>query len=171
MEVVVGKAGDDPGRHDGHHGHLPGYVGQEGGGIIDAHPGANIIIDCGSFQFGGDARTPGANKNSTAVTTSAAGDAGSQLGGGGDKGAAKDLVTKLGVTQGSFEFPLLSDPSKAFGLLTGKDVDLFIYNMPSLDLAFDYVKSFPLGGGLNVRFGGGVHATTILSGGVGGGGK
>src|SRR5262249_6630703 len=73
------------------------------------------------------------------------------------------VVKKIGTTKGSFRFPLLTDPSKAFGLLTGKDVDLFIYDLPQLDLEFQYVKSFMIFPGLNARFGGGVTAKTNFS--------
>jgi len=51
----------------------------------------------------------------------------------------------------------------AFGLLTGKDVTLFIYDLPKLDLDFEYIKSFPIFPGLNARFGGIVKATTNFS--------
>lgn len=78
---------------------------------------------------------------------------------------ANAVLGKLGTKKdvGSFQFPLLNDPSTIFGLLLGKDVDLFIYDMPKLDLKFEYVKSVPIFPGLNARFGGGVSASTNFS--------
>ena len=55
-------------------------------------------------------------------------------------------------------FPILQDPKSVFGLLMGKDVDLFIYDMPNLDLGFTYTKSYPVFPGLNARLTGEISA-------------
>ena len=49
-----------------------------------------------------------------------------------------------------------------FGLLVGKEVTLFEYDLPALDLQFLYEQTFPIFTGLNVNFGGEVTATTNL---------
>src|SRR5262249_45582993 len=78
-------------------------------------------------------------------------------------GKGQDLVKKFGTKPGSIQFPLLSNPSSIFGLLMGKDVDLFLYDLPSLDLQFLYEQMFPLFPGLNAKLGGEVTATTNIT--------
>ena len=60
----------------------------------------------------------------------------------------------------SFRLPILDDPSTALGLLTGKTVDLFWYDLPDLDLEFTYEKSYPIFPGLNAGIKGSVGAST-----------
>jgi Ca2+-binding RTX toxin-like protein len=68
------------------------------------------------------------------------------------------------LQQGSFgngiQFPILTDPTTAFGLLLGKNVDLFTYDLPPLDFGFQNLTllKFPiiapfLYGGLKGDFG------------------
>ena len=127
--------------------------------FIDSHdPNEPILISFGTFELGGDVRKPGGAKNSTPIASGAATGATKTA-----NSKANNVTSKLGTTSGSFRFPLLSDPKMAFGLLTGKDVTLFIYDLPKLDLDFEYIKSFPIFPGLNARFGGIVKATTNFS--------
>ena len=56
--------------------------------------------------------------------------------------------------------PLLDDPASALGLLTGRPVDLFWYDLPDLDLQFEYSKSYPVFAGLNAVIGGSITAQT-----------
>ena len=67
----------------------------------------------------------------------------------------KGFMNKFGSLEG-LEIPLLTSPSAIFGLLAGKETDLFIYRMPQLVAQFEYVKSFPIPAlpGLNARLGG-----------------
>jgi Ca2+-binding RTX toxin-like protein len=55
----------------------------------------------------------------------------------------KDFAKKLSKTEG-FSFPLLTDPSQIFGLLTGQPVTLMAYDMPALDLELSYTQFFPI---------------------------
>ena len=42
----------------------------------------------------------------------------------------------------------------------GKEVDLFLYDLPSLDLQFLYEQVFPIFPGLNAKLSGEITATT-----------
>ncbi len=135
--------------------------------FIDASGGGPLVISYGSFTVGGDARSGG--QGSLNVAPPAPGtthDPSGQLDSGPSstkKDKAKSVVSSFGTTKGSLQFPMLSDPLSAFGLLLGKSVDLFIYDLPVLSLDFQYVKSFPIFPGLNARLGGGVSASTNFS--------
>ncbi|MBW2292071.1 MAG: hypothetical protein JRG94_07130, partial [Deltaproteobacteria bacterium] len=59
------------------------------------------------------------------------------------------FVKKLANTKG-FAFPILSDPSQIFGLLTGQEVVLFGYDMPPLEFDFAFSASYPVYGPLAV---------------------
>ena len=48
------------------------------------------------------------------------------------------------ITGGGFSFPILEDPSSAFGLIFGKDIDLVRYHFPRLEFSFKLSQSFPL---------------------------
>ncbi|MEM9825839.1 MAG: LamG-like jellyroll fold domain-containing protein, partial [Planctomycetota bacterium] len=52
-------------------------------------------------------------------------------------------TNNLAGAKGSLSFPLLQNPATAFGLLLGKDVDLFLYDAPALGIDFAYRQSFP----------------------------
>ena len=82
---------------------------------------------------------------------------------GNTSGSASTLVKNIGVEPGSIQFPIINDPMTMLGFLMGKDVDLFIYDLPALDFSVEYVKSFPVFPGLNARIGGSVWAYTDLS--------
>ncbi|MDB4439238.1 hypothetical protein N9155_00395, partial [bacterium] len=126
--------------------------------FLESNPDGPILISFGTFEMGGDARKPGAAKNSAPITSGEA-----QAPDETENEQANKVTKKIGTTSGSFRFPLLSDPMQAFGLLTGKDVTLFIYDLPKLQLEFEYIKSFPIFPGLNARFGGSVKAETNFS--------
>ena len=63
-------------------------------------------------------------------------------------------------SESRFRLPLLDDPASALGLLTGRPVDLFWYDLPDLDLQFEYSKSYPVFAGLNAVIGGSITAQT-----------
>ncbi len=67
------------------------------------------------------------------------------------------FVDKLKNTKG-FAFPILSDPSQVFGLLTGQEVVLFGYDMPAFELEFEYTQFFPLYGPLGIGITGTAYA-------------
>ena len=56
---------------------------------------------------------------------------------------SKDFTSKLSTTDG-FAFPILTDPTQVFGLLTGQPVTLMTYDMPALDLELSYTQLIPL---------------------------
>lgn len=74
------------------------------------------------------------------------------------QGAA--FSSSVGFTGGGgFKFPILENPASAFGLLLGKDVTLFGYDMPALKAHFEYTQFFPIIGPLGARITGSVGAT------------
>jgi Ca2+-binding RTX toxin-like protein len=61
---------------------------------------------------------------------------------------------------GSFDFPILSQPTQIFNLLLGKDATLITYDMKPLELEFQYKSPFiSIFGPLGVRFGAGLGAS------------
>src|SRR5204863_8728772 len=84
----------------------------------------------------------------------------------------KGLTTKDSTTKKShkapksangsnFSIPILSDPMTVLDFIMGKgDATLFYYDLPDLDLVFDYAKTFPVFPGLNVGLHGAVGAKT-----------
>jgi len=61
---------------------------------------------------------------------------------------------------GSFDFPILSDPSQIFNLLMNKDATLITYDMKPLELGTVYESPFiSIFGPLGARFGAGLGAT------------
>ncbi len=55
---------------------------------------------------------------------------------------------------GGLAFPLLQDPTTAFGLLLGRDVSVFTLDLPSLGASFNVSQFFPILGPLGVRLSG-----------------
>jgi len=72
------------------------------------------------------------------------------------------LMRTGGIRGGGFEFPLISDPLSAFGLLLGQDADLFRYNMAPLVFQFNFSSFFSLIGPLGVRLSGSIGAEVNL---------
>jgi|GEM_PF-2107120 len=72
------------------------------------------------------------------------------------------LMRTGGIRGGGFEFPLLSDPLSAFGLLLGQDADLFRYNMAPLVFQFNYSAFFSVVGPIGVRLSGSIGAEVNL---------
>ncbi|MCA9138495.1 MAG: hypothetical protein KDB00_17105, partial [Planctomycetales bacterium] len=67
--------------------------------------------------------------------------------------------SNLSKTASVLSFPLLQKPSTVFKLLLGKDVDLFLFDAPKLELDFNYNQSFPTPiPGLFANFGGRITA-------------
>ncbi|MDH3549896.1 MAG: hypothetical protein OEQ16_11155, partial [Gammaproteobacteria bacterium] len=115
-----------------------------------------IMINFGTFTLGGNQLSG----DSTAVI---APDSGTQPDLDQGSPAARDVTNQFGTTKGSFRFPILQDPTSVFGLLMGQNIDLFIFDLPQLNLNFEYVKSYPVFPGLNARIGGKISATTNFS--------
>jgi hypothetical protein len=57
----------------------------------------------------------------------------------GFKAAKEDIK---GTAGSGFSFPLLDDPTLAFKLLLGQDVDIFRYDMPEFSVGFDIEQAF-----------------------------
>ncbi len=124
----------------------------------EANPG-EFIIDFGTFTLNGDPRT-GGRVTATGTKLDQGFDPSNQINNG-TSGASQAREVLKSSDKGGFEFPILKKPSSILGLLTGdKDVDLFKWNMPKIDLDFEYVQSIPVFPGLNARFGGRIKAKT-----------
>ncbi|MCA9138139.1 MAG: hypothetical protein KDB00_15315, partial [Planctomycetales bacterium] len=67
------------------------------------------------------------------------------------KPKSKGFINKLRNLKG-FSIPLITNPANVFGLITGKTVDLLLYNPPSLALPIQYAQSFPIFPGANAGF-------------------
>ncbi|MBF2026124.1 MAG: DUF4347 domain-containing protein [Oscillatoriales cyanobacterium C42_A2020_001] len=59
---------------------------------------------------------------------------------------------------GGLAFPILQNPTTAFGLLLGRDVSLFTFDLPTLEVDFPVDEFFPILGPLGVRLAGGFNA-------------
>ncbi len=53
-----------------------------------------------------------------------------------------------------FSFPLLEEPTMAFKLLMGQDVDLFLFDIPKLEVEFTYIQAMPVFPAVMLNFGG-----------------
>ncbi len=130
---------------------------------ISNNPGP-LVIGFGDFVVGGDVRdanNAAAVPSDTPNTANTDGQIDRAAGMDANKAnKAKNVTKQFGTKPGSLQFPLLSSPSNLFGLLMGKEVDLFLYDLPALDLAFVYEQVFPIFPGLNAKLGGEVTATT-----------
>lgn len=64
---------------------------------------------------------------------------------------------------GGLSFPLLDNPTAAFGLLMGQNVDLVKFDMPTLDVRFKYKQFFPIIGPLGAQVTGQIGAKAHVS--------
>jgi Ca2+-binding RTX toxin-like protein len=92
------------------------------------------------------------------------------LGNTGSNSKAKDLfssvsgnntggTSKYSSLQGAFEFPIIQDVTQIFNLLLGKPATLIKFDMPELQVGFEYSKFFRIYGPLGARIGGSLGAT------------
>jgi len=63
----------------------------------------------------------------------------------------------------AMSFPLLDNPLQAFRLLLGQDVDIFLYDMPALELSFERSWSFSVAPLVDIVLGGGIGARLDLA--------
>ena len=116
----------------------------------------NIIIPFGSFPLtGGDVREM---SDLSAAQTPEKDDIDPAAG---LSGGTKTFIQKLKGAEG-LRFPILSSPMSIFSLICGRDVDVFRYEMPELELRFDYEKSFMIFPLLTAKLGGFVSAEVDL---------
>ncbi|MGD8475608.1 MAG: matrixin family metalloprotease, partial [Burkholderiales bacterium] len=74
----------------------------------------------------------------------------------GEQGAKRPLPSKS-----RFSIPLLEDPASLIDFVLDRGpVDLFYYDLPDLDLLFEYSKTYPVYPGLNAGLFGSIGATT-----------
>ncbi|MEM9217104.1 MAG: DUF4347 domain-containing protein [Cyanobacteria bacterium P01_F01_bin.150] len=112
--------------------------------------GDGIIIDIGSFELGAfDASDPDADPTQAAATPSSATPTFEQqldnTPNAGSQGRQKSTTRRL-LNNDSFDIPLISNPFSAVDLLLGKDVALFTYDLPALEIGFEVDQSFPIFG-------------------------
>ena len=126
--------------------------------------GGSIVIDFGSFNLGSlDIRGSQLSTATPNVTKPMPGGSlNGQLSGDGASGAAaQSFITQMSsVPGGGLQFPLLQNPSTAFGLFLGQDESLFTFAAPTLSAGLAYSQTFPIPGlsPLAVRIGGTIDA-------------
>ena len=103
----------------------------------------SILIDLGSFDLAGtDVRTL-SDLSNVVPNTLSTGSPKTQLAAL-DAQAANFLNQAETVDGGGFAFPIFNDPTKAFGLFMGKDVDLVLFDMAPLKLELGKTFSIPI---------------------------
>ncbi len=140
-------------------------------GAIQAAQGESILIPFGDFTVGGGLLSEAPDNSGAARPIEQ-----SQFQGGaapdldeattnpdGSKKKSADVVAQFGTEPGAIRVPLLQDPASILGLLLGRRTDLFIYDLPSLNLVAGVTQSFPVFPGLNARIGGNISLTSALS--------
>lgn len=114
--------------------------------------GDTITIDLGSYELGSGFNASDPNTEATeavAETTKAAPSLNQQLDSApntGTRPTQKNIIKNLTVSGNTFEIPLLTNPLTAIDLLLGKDVPLFTYDLPALEVGFEVEKEFPIWG-------------------------
>src|SRR5205807_351506 len=98
-------------------------------------------ISLGNFALGADLRNTDAGNVSVPSVPDI--DPTTQLGGA--SSSTSTFVQRIS-NSGGLSFPILKSPSKVFGLLLGKDVDLFRFETPVFNVNFAYTQQFPIFG-------------------------
>ena len=110
----------------------------------------SIIIELGSYELGSgfDASDPNADTSSvTANQTTSRQSLEQQLNNApntGSRDTQKEITRNLTASGGDFELPLLTNPFTAIDLLLGKDVPIFTYDLPALEVGFNVRREFPI---------------------------
>ncbi|VEP17573.1 conserved hypothetical protein [Hyella patelloides LEGE 07179] len=109
-----------------------------------------ILIDIGSFELGNfDAADPDADPTEVeADQTDSAPDLDQQLDDAPDDGSGdiQKANTNRILNNDNFDIPLINNPFSAIDLLLGKDVALFTYDLPALEVGFDVEREFRIFG-------------------------
>ncbi|MGH7139016.1 MAG: hypothetical protein ACREHD_24995, partial [Pirellulales bacterium] len=114
---------------------------------LDLSGTGQVSIPLGSFNLGGqDVRNTGTYnpENQQLATAQQVSDAINASGNSAVSGEYQSFSSALQTNPGNISFPLLEDPTKAFGLLMGKSVDLVDITLPSLSGSFSYTQDFPI---------------------------
>ena len=115
----------------------------------------SIIIKQGSYQLGSgfDASDPNADStNAQTQKTQSAPTVDQQLNNSpnnGNRTTQKKVTKNLTAKGGDFDIPLISNPITVIDLLLGKDVPLFTYDLPALQIGFEVEKKFPIWGSIS----------------------
>ncbi|AFY85156.1 DUF4347 domain-containing protein [Oscillatoria acuminata] len=125
-----------------------------------------LKIDLGSYELKFDATDPNADlTKAETTTTEEASSPEEQAKSKAGNSKITQFLEALNRIEG-LSFPLLSKPLTAIDLLLGKDVTLFAYQMPKLDIDFGFQQEFPIysiaGVGINGQLGGNFNAKTNL---------
>ena len=138
------------------------------------------LASAGSINFGTFHLTEASTKNSRAESSAADttskgrneqcvdGQSEEDSGRAGSEGSRRQFVHHQSGQQGkknppkkNFTIPVLEDPASLLSFIMGRgDVDLFWYDLPDLNLFFEYQRSFPIFAGLNAGLFGSVGVTT-----------
>ena len=119
-------------------------------------------IDLGSFEVDGALASSARGRGNLAAVTTVAktfNEIKNQIDTSAPADQAAAFSSSVTATGGGFRFPILENPSSAFGLLLGQDVTLFGYDMPALAAKFEYSQFFPIWGPIGARITGSVGAT------------
>ncbi|MBQ0785009.1 MAG: DUF4347 domain-containing protein, partial [Amphritea sp.] len=130
--------------------------------FIDAMDSIGGIISFGDFHLTGNFLE---DPNSQATESELGANRTGPTGGNSSTSTAAAGPDQKGLAEGPvkrFRLPILEDPATALGLITGKPVDLFWYDLPDLDLEFTYKKTYPVYPGLNVGIIGSVGVETFF---------
>ena len=131
--------------------------------LVNNIPSSSVSINLGSFNFGNqDIRTPGFNTSSIIPQVSNTSNLDTELS---KDTQAKSFIDSLrDMPGGGLSIPILTDPNVAFGLLLGKNADIFTYKLPRLDFKVNYDQFFPLWPipPVGIRVGGGIGAAIDL---------
>ena len=104
-------------------------------------PSGELWIDIGAFSLDGlgilsGTKAADPNKTKTMSMDEVNAQIGSKAGAGGQEFTEK--TTKKAKKDRKFFFPIIEDPSSAFGLLLGEPVDLILFDIPRMELDFVY---------------------------------
>lgn len=133
----------------------------------DASVGANTLINLGSFNLNNVDLRAHQNLDNVPLTNFTELDTLGQLDdyAAGFATALDDdrLGTAGSAGGGGLSFPILQSPRDVFKLLMGKDLDLFLWDMPKFSADMEISKSFPVLGPISIGFGGRVGIEADLT--------
>ena len=130
--------------------------------------GENLMIPLGSFDLSGGpdirglADLSGVNPNVTGAVADIATQVGNVVGNSFATEAASFIGDlDLGGVSGAMplQFPIFENPTSVFGLFLGRDINMFLYDMPALEVGASLSVFFPLLGPLGIELVGSIGAS------------